>query len=159
MAPQFSSTIFFWRWKNGTSVGQMQAETGGPSKLSSNSAASAAVHFLVETVVRRLRPTALPRTVPCSRRPWPGSARPNRGARSRRPRRLLPAGFGMTGNRRQRTHSRDAECAHVLRSRWPQSVRVLQLSWCVHVAGVRGARRSYFALNVLIVNNGRRQPA
>ena len=36
MMPEFSSTIFFCRWKNGMSVGQTRRATGAASRLSSD---------------------------------------------------------------------------------------------------------------------------
>src|SRR5208337_4627823 len=63
MTPEFSSTIFFWRWKKGTSVGQCRRETSGPSRLSRISAASAAAtrlynrSFPVDTPVETSGPS------------------------------------------------------------------------------------------------------
>src|SRR5579862_5832233 len=47
--PLFSRTIFFWRWKKGTSVGHNKPSTGVPSRLPTIAVASAAVTFLYRT--------------------------------------------------------------------------------------------------------------
>ena len=55
MTPEFSSTIFFCRWKNGTSVGHTSRDTGAPVQTVENRRAIRGFDLLIKDALADTR--------------------------------------------------------------------------------------------------------